>query len=231
MDELVDDVRRLNARITAIEQLGPLVKPLAPGLLELYGVSTVMAAGIIGHAGSLRRCRNANAFAMRAGVAPITSASGRSNAVRLNTGGNRQLNRCLHVIAITQVRAPVIMAMCTTSANEPRARPIGPPSAHSSDNSPRWSSIASSMRAPRAKPCPGSVQPPPSLTKPFGSGSTPHLNERVAGSNAQLEPTQAGKGVYPSAQPPGTDSIEFKGDTLPSDRWTPPLSSGSRPIV
>jgi transposase len=107
MAELVDDVQRLNARITAIEQrLGPLVKPLAPELLALYGVSTVVAAGIIGHAGGLRRCRDANAFAMRAGVAPIASASGRSSAVRLNTGGNRQLNRCLHVIAIAQVRSP-----------------------------------------------------------------------------------------------------------------------------
>lgn len=70
--DLVDDVRRLNARITALERrLGPVVQRLAPALLELYGVSTVVAAGLVGHAGNLRRCRDAHAFAMRAGVAPV----------------------------------------------------------------------------------------------------------------------------------------------------------------
>ena len=41
---------------------------------------------------------------MRAGVAPLTFASGSSSMVRVNYLGNRQLNRCLHVIGMVQIR-------------------------------------------------------------------------------------------------------------------------------
>ncbi len=108
VEELLDaiaDVRRLNERIAKLErQLAPFVKRLASNLLSLRGVSTVVAAGIIGHGGNLRNCRDASAFAMRAGVAPVPCSSGRSQTVRLNTKGDRQLNRCLYVIALTQMR-------------------------------------------------------------------------------------------------------------------------------
>ena len=80
------------------------IKDVAPELLDLHGVSAVVAAGIVGHSGSLRNCRNASAFAMRCGTAPIPCSSGRSSTVRLSLGGNRQLNRLLHVIALVQTR-------------------------------------------------------------------------------------------------------------------------------
>jgi len=52
--------------ITAVENcLVPFVKRLAAALLELPGVSTVVFAGVVCHAGDLRRCRDANAFTMR----------------------------------------------------------------------------------------------------------------------------------------------------------------------
>lgn len=103
--EAVADLRRLNAAIAQLErQLLPFVKRLAPDLLALRGVSTVVAGGLIGHAGNLRNCRNAAAFAMRAGVAPVPCSSGRNTSVRLNIGGDRQLNRLLHVIALVQER-------------------------------------------------------------------------------------------------------------------------------
>ena len=86
------------------KQLVPFVERPAPSLLELRGVSAVVAAGLIGHAGLLANCRDASAFAMRAGVAPVACSSGRNQTVRVNTGGNRQLNRCLHIIALVQVR-------------------------------------------------------------------------------------------------------------------------------
>ncbi len=109
-DEIEDgllEIERLNCRIRAIEEkLRPFVERLASKVLELYGVSTVVAAGLIGHAGSLRNCRDADAFAMRSGVAPVPCSSGKSSAVRLNRGGNRQLNRLLHNIALTQLRSP-----------------------------------------------------------------------------------------------------------------------------
>jgi transposase len=39
-----------------------------------------------------------------AGVAPIPVSSGRKDRHRLDRGGNRQINRALHVIAITRGR-------------------------------------------------------------------------------------------------------------------------------
>ena len=39
----------------------------------------------------------------RSGVAPIPASSGQVQRVRLSRGGNRQLNRALYVIALTQV--------------------------------------------------------------------------------------------------------------------------------
>lgn len=105
MMEAADDILRINRRIRQLmTRLRALVREISPGLRQLRGVSDVVAAGLIGHAGDLRNVRNAAAFAMRAGVAPVPCSSGRNWAVRVNTGGNRQLNRLLHVIAMTQLR-------------------------------------------------------------------------------------------------------------------------------
>lgn len=97
----LEDIVRINARIKTLEALlRPMVRRLAPELLELRGVSTIVAAGLIGHGGNLRNCCSADAFAMRAGTAPVECSSGKSAAVRVNRGGNRQLNRLLHIIAL-----------------------------------------------------------------------------------------------------------------------------------
>ena len=105
--EAIVDIERCTERIHEIEsKLRPFVERVAPGLLKLRGAATIVSAGLFGHAGSLRNCRDANAFAMRAGVAPVSFASGSSSCVRVNFRGNRQLNRCLHVIAMVQIRLP-----------------------------------------------------------------------------------------------------------------------------
>lgn len=108
VDELryaTEDIRNLNARIRSIEKmLDPMVRRAVPRLLEVRGVSTVVAAGLIGNAGDLANCRDSNAFAMRSGTAPVSCSSGRHSSVRVNTGGNRQLNRLLHIIALNQIR-------------------------------------------------------------------------------------------------------------------------------
>lgn len=105
VNEAVADIRRLNSVVATLErQLRPFVERLAPELLKMYGASLVTVAGLVGHGGILQ-CRNAAAFAMRAGVAPVECSSGRSKSVRINTGGDRQLNRALHVIALVQVRS------------------------------------------------------------------------------------------------------------------------------
>jgi transposase len=43
-------------------------------------------------------------FARQAGVAPIPASSGLRTRHRLHRGGDRQLNRAIHVIAITRAR-------------------------------------------------------------------------------------------------------------------------------
>ena len=43
-------------------------------------------------------------LARHAGVAPLEASSGKHRRHRLDRGGNRQLNRALHQIAITQAR-------------------------------------------------------------------------------------------------------------------------------
>jgi transposase len=104
--DAMEDIIRISGRIRRIERfLAPVMRRIAPELLEMRGVSTVTAAGLIGHAGDMRNCRNADAFAMKSGVAPIPLASGRRQGVRVNVGGNRQLNRLLYSIALVQLRS------------------------------------------------------------------------------------------------------------------------------
>lgn len=99
-------LRLLGEQIAELERrLRPLVKPWR-ALMALVGVSDRVAAGLIGHAGDLRNVRNAAAFAMRSGAAPVVCSSGRNHHVRVNHAGDRQLNRLLHIIALVQRRTP-----------------------------------------------------------------------------------------------------------------------------
>ncbi len=102
----IEDITRTTQRIKNIEaMLRPLLRRIAPELLAMHGVSTIIAAGLVGHAGDISNTRDAAAFAMRCGVAPVSWSSGRNSSVRVNVGGNRQLNRLLHVIALSQIRS------------------------------------------------------------------------------------------------------------------------------
>jgi len=50
------------------------------------------------------RIRSEAAFAALAGVNPIPASSGQVTRHRLNRGGDRQLNRALHTIALARLR-------------------------------------------------------------------------------------------------------------------------------
>lgn len=73
-------------------------------LRALPGAGALVTAKVIGEVGDIRRFRSADAFAMLAGVAPIPASSGQVSRMRLNRGGNRQLNRAVFSIAFAQVR-------------------------------------------------------------------------------------------------------------------------------
>lgn len=104
--DLIVDLRRIADRIADLEKrMGPFVDRLAPELLQMRGCSTVTAAGLIGHTGSTENYRSPDAFASHGGTAPVPCSSGKHQSVRLCTGGNRAINRCLHTIANVQMRS------------------------------------------------------------------------------------------------------------------------------
>ena len=61
----------------------------------LRGAGPLTAAMLRGHVGDARRLRSHTPFAALAGAAPIPTSSGQVQRMRLNGGGNRQLNRAL----------------------------------------------------------------------------------------------------------------------------------------
>lgn len=70
--------------------------------LELAWGGPLVTAKLIGEAGDVSRFRSTDAFAALAGVAPIPASSGQTSRMRLNRGGNRQINRALYSIALAQ---------------------------------------------------------------------------------------------------------------------------------
>jgi transposase len=104
LQDAADEIVRLTGKIRMVErQLKELTAEIGSELMSVHGISHVVAAGLMGHAGDLRNYRNAGAFAAKCGAAPVPCSSGRHVAVRVNTGGDRQLNRLLHIIAVAQV--------------------------------------------------------------------------------------------------------------------------------
>jgi transposase len=73
-------------------------------LLGLPGAGPITVARLIAEVGDVHRFRSADALAALAGVAPIPASSGQVQRMRLNRGGNRQLNRALYIIALSQWR-------------------------------------------------------------------------------------------------------------------------------
>ena len=77
--------------------------PAAP-LLEEPGVGAYTAAILITAWSHPGRVRSEAAFAALAGVSPIPASSGNTIRHRLNRGGDRRLNRALHVIAMSRMQ-------------------------------------------------------------------------------------------------------------------------------
>jgi transposase len=103
--DLVARCRELTEQILELErELAKLVADLAPGLLGIYGCSTLTAAKILAETAGIHRFRSKAAYAMHNGTAPLPVWSGNRERYRLNRRGNRQLNAALHRIAITQSR-------------------------------------------------------------------------------------------------------------------------------
>ena len=76
-------------------------------LTGIYGVGIFVAARILAEVVDIGRYPTRHTFAAANGSAPIPASSGRTVRHRLNRGGNRQLNRALYTIAITEIRAAI----------------------------------------------------------------------------------------------------------------------------
>ena len=105
--ELVAEIRHLDRRIdAATTQITDAVRASETTLTELCGIGTLNAAKILAHVGDVHRFRSAAAFASYTGTAPIEASSGDVVRHRPSRAGDRQLNCCLHTMAITQIRHP-----------------------------------------------------------------------------------------------------------------------------
>ena len=96
--QITIEERELRAEIKA------LIEAHCPALLAEHGCGPVTAAIIIGHTAGAQRFPTDACFARHAGTAPIPASSGNTQRHRLHRGGDRQLNRAIHIIALSRAR-------------------------------------------------------------------------------------------------------------------------------
>ena len=96
------DIYREETELLA--ELKLLIEAHCPQLLDEHGCGTVTAAIIVGHTAGAKRFPRDACFARHAGTAPIPASSGNTKRHRLHRGGDRQLNRALHIIALSKAR-------------------------------------------------------------------------------------------------------------------------------
>ncbi len=117
-------VREIDAEIaTLTRRIARAVRDAGTALVGIPGVGSLTAAKFIAEVGNVRRFSTKSAFAMACGTAPIPASSGNTVRHRLNRGGNRQLNRALHVVAFVQARShPPAIAYLERKRSEGKSR-------------------------------------------------------------------------------------------------------------
>jgi transposase len=96
---LDDELKDITKRITDLVRQSP-----ASVLLDQPGIGPVTAAVALTAWSHLGRIRSEAAFASLAGVNPIPASSGNTIRHRINRGGDRRLNRALHMAVVTRMR-------------------------------------------------------------------------------------------------------------------------------
>jgi transposase len=105
--ELIADLERIYQRKKAAnKELTELVADTGTGLMELPGIGPSGAARLLVEVGDITRFPSKAHFASWNGTAPIDASSGDQVRHRLCRGGNRQINRVLHIMARVQIRNP-----------------------------------------------------------------------------------------------------------------------------
>jgi transposase len=105
--QLVADVRRIDRALADNRRrCAQAVTASGSTLTEIFGISEVLAAKILGHTGDITRFASADHYASYAGTAPIEVSSGDQRRHRLSRAGNRSLNHALHLAARVQTMHP-----------------------------------------------------------------------------------------------------------------------------
>jgi transposase len=103
--ELIAEVRHLDRRIaTATTEISDALAASGSTLTQLRGIGELTAGKILARVGDINRFRSAAAFASYTGTAPIEVSSGDVVRHRLSRAGDRQLNYCLHIMALSQIQ-------------------------------------------------------------------------------------------------------------------------------
>jgi transposase len=106
-------IRRIGAdcrhRLLQIRRLETDLKQLLPPaghalINQIQGIGVITAAALLAEMAGTDGFATDAKMAAWAGTAPLDASSGRQQHHRLNRGGNRQANRAIHTIALTQLR-------------------------------------------------------------------------------------------------------------------------------
>lgn len=103
---LAADCRDRLGQIRELEKtLEQLMPPVGRALIgKIQGVGVITAAGLLAEMAGTDGFATDAKMAAWAGISPLDASSGRQQRHRLNRGGNRQANRAIHTIALTQLR-------------------------------------------------------------------------------------------------------------------------------
>ena len=105
-------VRRLHRLLFVEEQIYAISKEVALigetskealALTSIHGCGMVTACSIVAEVITVKRFENKHHFSSYAGIAPTPHSSGRKHKMHTNPFGNRQLNRAIHSIALSQI--------------------------------------------------------------------------------------------------------------------------------
>jgi transposase len=107
--ELRSDIADLSQRIAELElRLPALLAEIGCTLTEEVGIGVVSAGELVSEVGDAARFKSEGAFARWCGVAPVAASTGegtgRPKRHRLDLLGNRNVNRILYTMSVTQAR-------------------------------------------------------------------------------------------------------------------------------
>ena|SRR5579884_1931714 len=159
-------------------ELKALIDAHCPALLAQHGCGPITAAIIIGHTAGAQRFPTDAHFARHAGVAPIPANSGNTQRHRLHRGGDRQLNRAIHIIAFSRARTDP-----TTQAYLARKHAEGKTKAEAIRCLKRhlarhiWRLLYTTQPPTSHTPAPPTVPPRPPSTRPISTitGTAPTI--------------------------------------------------------